>query len=57
MSTQLILAYRDGNRQNKYTNETCTYCNNKGHMEIVCFAKCDDNKLTKMAEKVSAIML
>ncbi len=34
----------------------CTYCNKKGHTEVVCFAKRDDDKLTKMAEKVSAAM-
>ncbi len=36
-----VFAFRDGNRQNKFK-------------EVVCFAKRDDNKLTKIAVKVSA---
>ncbi len=32
------------------------YCNKKGHTEIVCFAKHDDDKMTRLAEKVSAAM-
>ncbi len=27
------------------------YCNEKGHTETVCFSKCDDEKLSKLAEK------
>ncbi len=49
-----VFAFRDGNRQNKFKEETCTYCNKKGHTEVVCFTKRDDDKLTKMAVKVSA---
>ncbi len=49
-----ILAFRDGNRQNRFKDETCTYCNNKGHTEIICFAKSDDDKMTGLVEKVSA---
>ncbi len=26
-----ILAFRDGNHQNRFKDETCTYCNKKGH--------------------------
>ncbi len=51
-----ILAFRDGNRQNKFKDEICTYCNKKGHTETVCFAKRDDDKMTRLAEKVSAAM-
>ncbi len=51
-----VFAFRDGNHQNKYKDETCIYCTKKGHTEIVCFAKRDDDKLTKMAAKVSAVM-
>ncbi len=47
--------FRDGNRQNRFKDETCTYCNKKGNTETVCFAKRDDDKLTKMAQKVSAV--
>ncbi len=39
---------------NKFKDETCTYCNKKGHTETICFTKLDDDKLTKMAQKVSA---
>ncbi len=49
--------FRDGNRQNKFKDETSTYCNKKGHTEIVCFAKHDNELLTKMAAKVSAAMV
>ncbi len=51
-----VFAFRDGNHQNKFKHENCTYCNKKGHTEDVCFAKRDDDKLTKMAAKVSAAM-
>ncbi len=51
-----ILAYKDANHQNRFKDETCTYCNMKGHMETVCLSKHDDHKLAKMAEKVSAVM-
>ncbi len=51
-----VFAFRDGNRQNRLKDKTCTYCNKKGHPETICFAKHDDDKLTKMAEKVSAAM-
>ncbi len=30
-----IVAYKDGDHQNKYKDETCTYCNKKGHKETV----------------------
>ncbi len=53
---QHILAYKDCNRQNRFKDETCTYCNKNGHTETVCFSKHDDDKLAKMAEKVSAVM-
>ncbi len=49
-----IFAFRDGNRLNRFKDETCSYCNKKGHNETVCFAKRDNDKLTKMAAKVSA---
>ena len=51
-----VFAFKDGGRQNKYKDEICAYCNKKGHTETVCFAKRDDEKLTKMAEKLSATM-
>ncbi len=49
-----VFAFPDGNRQNRFKDETCTYCNEKGHTETVCFAKHDADKLTKMAKTVSA---
>ncbi len=52
-----VFAFRNGNHQNRFKNETCTYCNKKGDPETVCFAKYDDNKLTKMAKTVSAAMV
>ncbi len=51
-----IFAFRDGNRQNQFKDETCTYCNKKGHTEVVCFAKRDDDKLAKLAQKLSVAM-
>ncbi len=48
-----ILAYRDNNCQHRFKDKSCTYCNKKDHTETVCFTKYDDDKLTKMAEKVS----
>ncbi len=51
-----VFAYRDGNSQNKYKDETCTYCNKKGHTEVLCFSKRDEGKLIKMAMKVSSSM-
>ncbi len=51
-----VFAFRYGNRQNRFKDETCTYCNKKGHIETVCFAKLDDVKLTKMAQKVPSAM-
>ncbi len=51
-----ILAFRDDNRLNRFKDETCTYCNKKGDTETVCFAKRDDDKMTRLAEKVSAAM-
>ncbi len=51
-----IFGYRNGNHQNWFKEETCTYCNKKGHTEAVCFTKRDDDKLTKMAQKGSAVM-
>ncbi len=40
-----ILTYRDYNRQHSFKDESCTYCNKKGHTETVCFSKRDDEKL------------
>ncbi len=51
-----VFAFRDINRQNRFKDETYTYCNKKGHTETICFAKRDDDKLTKMAQKVSSAM-
>ncbi len=51
-----IFAFRDGNHQNRFKDETCSYCNKKGHTEVISFAKRDNNKFTKMAVKVSAAM-
>ncbi len=51
-----ILTYRDDNHQHRFKDESCTYCNKKGHTEMVCFSKRDDEKLTKLAEKISAVM-
>ncbi len=51
-----ILAFRDGNHQNRFKDENCTYCNKKGHTETICFAKRDDDKMTRLEEKVSAAM-
>ncbi len=53
---QQILTFRDGNHQNKFKDETCTYCNKKGHTETICVAKRDDDKMIRLAEKVSAAM-
>ncbi len=49
-----ILAYKYGDLQNMYKDET--YCNKKSHTETVCFSKCDDDKLVKLAEKCIAVM-
>ncbi len=51
-----VFAFRDSNRQNQFKDETCTYCNKKGHTETVCFAKHDANKMTKMANTISAAL-
>ncbi len=51
-----VFAFRDGNRQNQFKGETCTYCNKKVLTETVCFGKHDNDKLTKVAHKVSAAM-
>ncbi len=51
-----ILAFRDGNRLNRFKDETCMYCNKKGHTETVCFAKRVNDKMSRMVEKVSASM-
>ncbi len=32
------------------------YCNKKGHTDTICFAKLDDDKMTRIAVKVSASM-
>ncbi len=50
-----ILAYKDGNCQDRFKDETCTYCNKKGHMEIVCFSTCSNVKLAKMADLADRI--
>ncbi len=49
-------AFRDGNRQNRFKDETCTYCNKKGHTETVTVAKRDDDKMSKMAKTISAAL-
>ncbi len=46
----------DDHRQHRFRDASCPYCNKKGHTEKVCFSKCDDEKLTKMSEKISAVM-
>ncbi len=51
-----VFAFRDGNHQNCFKDETCTYCNKNGHTETMCFTKHDNDKLTKMAQNVSAAM-
>ncbi len=51
-----VFAFRDGNLQNQFKDESCTYCNKKGHTETICFAKRDNDKLTKMAKIFSATM-
>ncbi len=51
-----VFTFKDGNRQNRFKDEICTYCNKKGPTEVACFAECDEDKLTKMAAKVSAAM-
>ncbi len=38
-----VLAFNDCNHQNRFKDETCTYCNKKGHTEADCFAKRDDD--------------
>ncbi len=53
---ETVFAFRDGNRQHKFKDVTCTYCNKKGYTEAVCFAKFGNDKLNKMAAKVSAAM-
>ncbi len=51
-----VFALGDGNRQNQFKDETCTYCYKKGHTETICFAKHDDEKMAKMAKTISASM-
>ncbi len=51
-----ILVFQDCNHQNRFKGETCMYCNKKGHTKTVCFAKRDDDKITRLAEKVSVAM-
>ncbi len=51
-----ILTYRDDHHQHRFKDESCTYCNKKGHTESVCFSKRDHEKLIKMAVKISAVM-
>ncbi len=51
-----VFAFRDSIRQNRFKDETCTYCNKKGHTETVCFAKYDNDKMTKMVKTISAAM-
>ncbi len=51
-----ILTYKDNHRQHRFKDESCTYCNKKGHTETVCFSKLVNEKLTKMAVKISAVM-
>ncbi len=51
-----VFSFQDSNRQNRFKDETCTYCNKKGHMETVCFAKHDNDKMTKMAKTISAAL-
>ncbi len=51
-----ILTYRDDHNQHRFKDESCTYCNKKGHTESVCFSKHDDEKLIKMVMKISAVM-
>ncbi len=50
-----ILAYKDSNCQDRFKDETCTYYNKKGHTELVCFSKCDNVKLAKMADLADRI--
>ncbi len=52
-----VFGFRDCNRKNCFKDETCTYCNKKGHTEVVCFTKHDVDKLTKMAQKVYPAMV
>ncbi len=47
-----VFAFRDGNRQNRFKDET--YYNRKGHNETVCVAKREDDKMAKMAKTLSA---
>ncbi len=49
-----VFAFRDSNRKNRLKDETCAYCNKKGHTEVVCFPKHDNDKMTKMAKSISA---
>ncbi len=51
-----VFAFRDGNLQNRFKDETCTYCNKKGHTETIRFAKRNDNKMAMMAKTISAAM-
>ncbi len=51
-----ILTCRDVHCQHRFKDESCTYCNKKEHTDMVCFSKYDDEKLTKLAEKISAVM-
>ncbi len=44
-----ICTYKDGNHQNRFKDETCTYCNKNEHTETVCFTKRDNDKQTKIA--------
>ncbi len=51
-----IITYRDDHRQHRFKDESCTDGNKKGHTEMVGFSKRDDEKLIKMAVKISAVM-
>ncbi len=41
-------AFKVGNRQKRFKDEIYSYCNKKGHTETICFAKRDEDKMTKM---------
>ena len=51
-----IYAFQSSDRKNKYKDETCTFCQRKGHTENVCFAKKDEAKLEKFAMKCASSM-
>ncbi len=49
-----FIAFPDGNHQNRFKDETSTYCNKKGHTETVCIANRDNDKMNNKVNTLSA---